>query len=70
MRARFVPNGVGVGLARNRRGPKRPPEPRPSGVHPEEGVVEEKPVRTAEVCVGMEVSSCLRHVHDPWTRVR
>ena len=26
-----------VGLARNRRGPKRPSEPRPSGVHPEEG---------------------------------
>ena len=29
------------GLARNRRSPKRPPEPRPSGVHPEEGAVEE-----------------------------
>ena len=25
------------GLARNRRGPKRPPEPRTSGVHPERG---------------------------------
>jgi hypothetical protein len=31
-----VPNGVGVSLARNRRSPKRPSEPRPSGVHPEE----------------------------------
>src|ERR1700730_505687 len=30
------------GLARNRRSPKRPPEPRPSGVHPEEGEVEKK----------------------------
>jgi len=28
--------GVGVSLARNRRSPKRPSEPRPSGVHPEE----------------------------------
>jgi hypothetical protein len=28
------------GLAGNRRSPKRPSEPRPSGVHPEEGVVE------------------------------
>ena len=27
------------GLARNRRNPKRPSEPRPSGVHPEEGEV-------------------------------
>src|ERR1700677_2004071 len=27
------------GLARNRRSPKRPSEPRPSGVHPEEGEV-------------------------------
>jgi hypothetical protein len=27
---------LGVSLARNRRSPKRPPEPRPSGVHPEE----------------------------------
>ena len=31
-----------VSLARNRRSPKRPCEPRPSGVHPEEGAVEEK----------------------------
>ena len=30
------------GLARNRRSPKRPSEPRPSGVHPEEGAVEPK----------------------------
>jgi len=29
-----------VSLARNRRSPKRPSEPRPSGVHPEEGEVE------------------------------
>ncbi len=28
------------GLARNRRSPKRPCEPRPSGGHPEEGEVE------------------------------
>jgi len=28
------------GLARNRRSPKRRSEPRPSGVHPEEGAVE------------------------------
>ena len=28
------------GLARNRRSPKRPSEPRPSGVHPEEDEVE------------------------------
>jgi len=34
-----VPNGVGNSLARNRRSPKRPSEPRPSGVHPEEGGV-------------------------------
>jgi len=27
------------GLARNRRSPKRPSEPRPSGVHPEEDEV-------------------------------
>jgi hypothetical protein len=35
-----VPNAVGVSLARNRRSPKRPSEPRPSGVHQEEGEVE------------------------------
>jgi hypothetical protein len=34
-----VPNGVGVRLARNRRSPKRPSEPRLSGVHPEEDAV-------------------------------
>jgi hypothetical protein len=28
------------GLARNRRSPKRPSEPRPSGVHPEEDAAE------------------------------
>jgi hypothetical protein len=37
-----VPNGVGVSLARNRRSPKRPCEPRPSGVHPEEDAVEKR----------------------------
>jgi hypothetical protein len=37
--ARFVPNAVGVSLARNRRSLKRPSEPRPSGAHPEEGAV-------------------------------
>ena len=31
-----------VSLARNRRSPKRPSEPRPSGVHPEEDAVEER----------------------------
>jgi hypothetical protein len=30
------------GLARNRRRPKHPSEPRQSGVHPEEGVVKER----------------------------
>jgi hypothetical protein len=30
------------GLARNRRSPKRPSEPRPSGVHPEEDAVEKR----------------------------
>jgi len=30
------------GLARNRRSPKRPREPRPSGVHPEEDAVKER----------------------------
>jgi hypothetical protein len=30
------------GLARNRRSPKRPSEPRPSGVHPEEGAVKKR----------------------------
>jgi hypothetical protein len=30
------------GLARNRRSPKRPPQPRLSGVHPEEGAVERR----------------------------
>jgi hypothetical protein len=30
------------GLARNRRSPKGPSEPRPSGVHPEEGAVEKR----------------------------
>jgi hypothetical protein len=30
---------VWFSLARNRRSPKRPSEPRPSGVHPEEGEV-------------------------------
>ena len=33
---------VALCLARNRRSPKRPSEPRPSGVHPEEGAVERR----------------------------
>jgi hypothetical protein len=37
-----VPNGGGVSLARNRRSPKRPSEPRPSGAHPEEGEEEKR----------------------------
>jgi len=38
---------LGYGLARNRRSPKRPSEPRPSGVHPEEAqwMENEKPPR-------------------------
>ena len=36
------------GLARNRRRPKRPSEPRPSGAHPEECAVE----RSCEATVG------------------
>jgi hypothetical protein len=39
VKARFVPNAVGVSLARNRCSPKRPSEPRLSGVHPEEAEV-------------------------------
>ena len=39
-----MPNAFGVSLARNRRNPKRPSEPRPSGVHPEEGEVEKDAV--------------------------
>jgi len=40
VKARFVTNPFLVyGLARNRRSPKRPSEPRPSGVHPEEARV-------------------------------
>jgi hypothetical protein len=34
-----VPNALGSCLARNRRSPKRPSEPRPSGAHPEEDKV-------------------------------
>jgi hypothetical protein len=36
VKARRVPNAVGFGLARNRRSPKRPSEPRSSGVYQEE----------------------------------
>jgi hypothetical protein len=35
---------VGVSLARDRRSAKRPSEPRPSGVNPEEGEVEKDAV--------------------------
>ena len=43
-----MPNAFGVSLARNRRSPKRPSEPRPSGVHPEEAKWDEiaKPYRS------------------------
>ena len=42
MKAQFVPKrGLGFGLARNRRGPKRLSEPRPRGVPPVEGAVVE-----------------------------
>jgi hypothetical protein len=60
-----VPNGVGVSLARNRRSPKRPSEPRPSGVHPEEDVVK-KVLLPLAVRVGggdyLEFITCLRYV--------
>jgi hypothetical protein len=42
VKARRVPNGFGLCLARNRRSAKRASEPRPSGVHPEEGAVERR----------------------------
>ena len=42
-------NGVGFCLARNRRSPKRPPEPRLSGVHPNNAGVEEKKRSRLEV---------------------
>jgi hypothetical protein len=38
-----VPNAVGFSLARNRRSPKRPSEPRPSGVHSEEDAAGKRP---------------------------
>jgi hypothetical protein len=41
VKERFVPKGVGFGLGRNRRGPKRLSEPRPSGVDPVQGAVME-----------------------------
>ena len=41
------------GLARNRRSPKRPSEPRPSGVHPEEGAVEKK-TRSYRIALGQK----------------
>ena len=37
--ARLLDPLLVYGLARNRRSPKRPSEPRPSGVHPEEAEV-------------------------------
>ena len=49
------------GLARDRRSPKRPSEPRPSGVHPEEDVVEKRqrsfPLENDGWLLGMEVST-------------
>jgi len=42
-----VPNGFGLCLARNRRSPKRPSKPRPSGVHPEEAQWKEDAKPTA-----------------------
>ena len=48
------------GLARNRRSPKRPSEPRPSGAHPEEGEVGKDgaayPSRMRDSCEVLEVS--------------
>ena len=48
MKARFVPNAVGLGLACDRRGPKRPSERRPSGVRPEEGAGDQKEAKANE----------------------
>ena len=52
---------LGVSLARNRLSPKRPSEPRPSGVHPEEDVVEKRqrsfPLENDGWLLGMEVST-------------
>jgi hypothetical protein len=51
-----VPNGVGVSLARKRRSPKRSSEPRPSGVHPEEGAVGKKVRSYLALCRVMKAS--------------
>ena len=40
------------GLARNRRSPKRPSEPRPSGVRPEEDAVEDSREATGQSRLG------------------
>jgi hypothetical protein len=49
------------GLARNRRSPKRPSEPRPSGVRPEEAEVGKRrrslPFEMTDGCYGWEVIS-------------
>jgi hypothetical protein len=50
-----VPNGVGVSLARNRRSPKCPSEPRPSGVHLEEAeVAKDGAEPSSEICRGVD----------------
>ncbi len=53
------------GLARNRRSPKRPSEPRPSGVHPEEGAVGKRrrslPLENNGFLLGLEVSTQQAH---------
>ena len=58
MKARGVPNGVGVSLARNRRSPKHPSEPRLSGVHPMEAEVgkgrRSLPLKSAGCLLGIE----------------
>ena len=65
---------VGVSLARNRRSPKCPSEPRPSGAHPEEDAVEQRCVATL-VCLSSLVvidiyrgSGTLRNTHMPQTK--
>ena len=47
-----------LGLAQNRRSPKRPSEPRPSGVHPEE-VQWKKGAKPPRVRLEGELSECL-----------
>ena len=51
-----MPNEVGFSLARNRRSPKRPSEPRPSGVHLEEAEVDRSRVAFVALCLKSSVN--------------